>query len=89
MPSRLVSPLLEALLWPASPATVDGPALRAWRRARGLSQRQLAEVLGLRRETITAWERRGPPHPRLVALALRAVHHDLPPLARGRADRWP
>lgn len=34
-----------------------GPALRAWRKARGCSAPALAQALGLAKATITAWER--------------------------------
>lgn len=78
MPRSLYRQLLAELLGPV-PEPLDGAALRAWRQARGLSQRQLAEALGVRRATITAWERHGPAQARLVALALRALAVAFPP----------
>lgn len=55
--------------------TVDGPSLRTWRVAHGLSQEQLASMLDVPMNTVARWERGEVAirHPRIVALALQAL----------------
>jgi len=48
--------------------------IRAWRDARGLSQQDLAEALGVRQATVSRWETgERPATMPLVALALKAL----------------
>jgi len=53
--------------------------LLAWRRARGLNQVQVAEALGVRRQTVIAWERRKHPVPDDLYLRLEklTMPHDV------------
>jgi transcriptional regulator with XRE-family HTH domain len=55
---------------------MDGKELAAWRRERGLTQEQLAQLLGVHKLTVSQWEsgRRNTPG-RLLELALEAVEH--------------
>jgi transcriptional regulator with XRE-family HTH domain len=52
-------------------AKLFGPRLREFREGAGLSQKELAEKMGVRQVTISAWEvgTRGPDLPMLVKLA--------------------
>lgn len=54
--------------------------LRAWRMLTGLTQEAAALQLGVPLSSYAGWERGLPiRHPRLVALALAAIHEGMPP----------
>lgn len=55
---------------PARPADVTGAALRAWRRAARLTQRQAADVFAVASQTWSVWERGLQPPPRAVQVAV-------------------
>ena len=57
------------------PHEVDGSELRNRRLALGLSQKQLAWLLGVSPETVSAWERRATAiqHPTVLHLAMAMV----------------
>ena len=65
---------------------LDGATIRAKRKERGWTQEQLANVLGLRRETIGLWEREAVPLTRLAAWALVHVLR-IKPRKRARAPK--
>lgn len=67
-PARADSPILGKL-------TLDGQMLRAWREARGLTQRELGAMIDIPQNTITRWETAAMEimHPRLLALALFGI----------------
>lgn len=57
---------------------MDATELRTWRKARQLTQTQMADLLGVDLMTVNRWERghqRAPGH--LLTLALRALACDL------------
>ena len=55
--------------------------IKAWRRSHGVSQRQLAELLGVPRNTVCQWEggRRGGPPGNLLMLALATLDRMIGP----------
>lgn len=57
---------------------MDGQELAAWRRARNLTQEQLAQLLDVHKLTVSQWEsgRRSTPG-RLLELALEAIDRRL------------
>lgn len=58
---------IRFLQWHGSAVTPE--AVRAWRKARGMSQTELADALGVTWRTVSNWER-GASIPRMVGLAL-------------------
>lgn len=56
----------------ANRSVITPEAIRAWRKARGLSQTELADALGVTWRTVSNWER-GASIPRMVGLALRGL----------------
>jgi transcriptional regulator with XRE-family HTH domain len=63
--------------------------VKAWRRAHGLTQSQLARLLGVENMTVSRWERgltKRQADGRLLELALEALDRRL---AEGRAEELP
>jgi len=54
---------------------LTGEQLRQWRIAHGLTQSQLAQLLGVQRNTVTRWEigERTPPPGNVLDLAIEAL----------------
>lgn len=69
--AHLTDPATTALL-------LDGPAIRRWRRARGIRSAALADRLGVPLATFRRWETgaRAPAHPLMLLLALRQLDHE-------------
>jgi transcriptional regulator with XRE-family HTH domain len=58
-------------------ANMDREALRVWRRRQGLTQRQLAEMLGVSNMAVAYWEWGKRSIPALLPLALEALENRL------------
>jgi transcriptional regulator with XRE-family HTH domain len=56
---------------------MDGDAMLEWRRARGISQDRLAELLGVNRVTIFRWEKNKRAIPVYLERALRDLDREL------------
>lgn len=57
---------------------MTGEDIRRWRLARGLSQAELAELLGVAENTVWRWETGlRSPDPRLIALAIKGLECEL------------
>jgi transcriptional regulator with XRE-family HTH domain len=61
---------------PTTPAETQAD-LRTWRLLRGLSQRQLAEYLGVERKAVNRWESGVTSIPPYLYLALRQLEAEL------------
>lgn len=56
-----------------SPVDLDAKTFKFLRKEQDMSQRQLAEILGVEEQTVSNWERAKTPIPRYAALLLRAL----------------
>lgn len=56
---------------------MTGKDLKKWRQERGLTQQQLAQLLGVIRVTVARWETGSRGIPRFLPLALEALNHRL------------
>lgn len=56
-----------------SPADLDAKTFKFLRKEQDMSQRQLAEILGVEEQTVSNWERTKTPIPKYAELLLRAL----------------
>lgn len=59
--------------------SLTGPEVRRFRYLVGMSQRELADALGIKKRTVIAWEGEQNPTPPFLAYAFAAINAGLPP----------